>query len=123
MVQGISALALETIDVMGRARVDAVVAEVDEAALLAVMDELRPLALVVTNVFRDQLDRFGELYATAAALERAAGRQSPAGTLVLCADDPLVAGLAPEHPRRRFVGLALPESHDRITSAADSIRC
>ena len=123
MIQGISALALDTIDGLGRTRSDVVVAEVDEGALLAIVDDLRPSVLIVTNVVRDQLDRFGELYATAGALERAADRQPPDGTLVLCADDPLVAQLAPAHPRRRFVGLELAESHDRITSAADSIRC
>src|SRR5579862_1999603 len=123
MIQGISALALDTVDVIGRRRADVAVAEVDEAALLAIADELRPRVLVVTNVVRDQLDRFVELYATAGALERAAERHPSGGALVLCADDPLVAGIAPGHPDRRFVGLDLPESHDRITSAADSIRC
>jgi UDP-N-acetylmuramyl tripeptide synthase len=123
MIQGITALALDTIDARGRTRSDVAVAEVDEGALLAIVDELRPSVLVVTNVVRDQLDRFGELYATAGALERAAERQPLEGTLVLCADDPLVAQLAPTHPKRRFVGIARPESYDRITSAADSIRC
>jgi lipid II isoglutaminyl synthase (glutamine-hydrolysing) len=123
MIQGISALALDTIDALGRTRTDVVVAEVDEGALLAIVDELQPRVLIVTNVVRDQLDRYGELYATAGALERAAERQPKDGALILCADDPLVAQLAPSHPRRRFVGLALEESHDRITSAADSIRC
>jgi UDP-N-acetylmuramyl tripeptide synthase len=123
MIQGISALALDTIDSLGRTRVDCVVAEVDEGALLVIVDELRPRVLIVTNVVRDQLDRYGELYATAGALERAAERQPADATLVLCADDPLVAQLAPAHPRRVFVGLELAESHDRITSAADSIRC
>ncbi|HYL41698.1 MAG TPA: MurT ligase domain-containing protein [Candidatus Binatus sp.] len=123
MIQGISTLALESVDWAGRPAVGTVVAEVDEGALLAIVDELDPRVIVVTNVVRDQLDRFGELYATAGALEGAARRQAPGGSLVLCADDPLVAQLAPGHPRRRFVGLELAESHDRITSAADSIRC
>jgi len=123
MIQGVSALAIDTVDALGRPRADVAVAEVDEAALLAIADDLRPRVLIITNVVRDQLDRFGELYATAGALERAALKQPASGTLVLCADDPLVAGLAPAHPNRRFVGLDLPASHDRITSAADSIRC
>ena len=123
MIQGISALAIDTVDLLGRTRADVAVAEVDEAALLVIVDELSPRVLVFTNIVRDQLDRFGELYATAGALERAAAAQPAGGTLVLCADDPLVAGLAPHHPDRRFVGLDLPDSHDRITSAADSIRC
>ncbi|HJW22431.1 MAG TPA: MurT ligase domain-containing protein [Candidatus Limnocylindrales bacterium] len=123
MVQGIATLALRAIDWSGRPISSTVVAEVDEGALLAMIDELDPLVLVVTNVVRDQLDRYGEIYAIAGALERAAEHQRPGSALVLCADDPLVAQLAPSHPRRRFVGLELAESHDRITSAADSIRC
>ena len=122
MIQGVSALALDTVGPLGAPRVGAVVAEVDEGAFLAIVDDLRPAVIVVTNIVRDQLDRFGELYATAGALARAVGSQ-PASMLVLCADDPLVAGLAPDHTRRCFVGLSLPSSHDRITSAADSIRC
>ncbi len=123
MIQGITTLALEAVDWSGRPVASTVVAEIDEGALLAIVDELDPRVLVVTNVVRDQLDRFGELYATAGALERAAEHQRSGSALVLCADDPLVAQLAPGHPRRRFVGLELAESHDRITSAADSIRC
>lgn len=123
LAQGITTLALDAVDWSGRAIRSTVVAEVDEGALLAIVDELDPRVLVVTNVVRDQLDRFGELYAIAGALERAAERQSPGSALVLCADDPIVAQLAPGHGRRRFVGLELAESHDRITSAADSIRC
>ena len=47
-------------------------AEVDEGALLQVAPEIRPRVLVVLDIFRDQLDRFGEIYAVARAIEAVA---------------------------------------------------
>ena len=68
--------------------------EVDEATLPAAARALAPTMLAVTNLFRDQLDRYGEVD-TVAALWREALEVSPAGaTLVLNADDPSVAELA-----------------------------
>ena len=45
------------------------VTEIDEGALPLVAPEIRPRAVLVTNLFRDQLDRYGEIYAVADAFE------------------------------------------------------
>lgn len=66
--------------------------EVDEANLRLIAPELQPKHIVVLNLFRDQLDRYGELDTTAALIG-----QGIAGTkarVYLNADDPLVASLA-----------------------------
>ena len=63
--------------------------EVDELWLDAVAAQLRPRAILLGNLFRDQLDRYGELETIA---ERWAG-DLRAGQLVLNADDPLIADL------------------------------
>nr|WP_255480325.1 Mur ligase family protein [Quadrisphaera sp. RL12-1S] len=75
-------------------RIDATVAlfEVDEASLRRVAAELAPQHVVVLNLFRDQLDRYGELTSTAALL--AEGISMTEADLYLNADDPLVASLA-----------------------------
>jgi UDP-N-acetylmuramyl tripeptide synthase len=65
--------------------------EVDEFWLGQVVDELRPRALLLANLFRDQLDRYGELDTIADRWLHIAAR-TPA-TLVLNADDPTVADL------------------------------
>src|SRR5436189_1881388 len=65
--------------------------EVDEFWLGPVVEELEPRAMLLGNLFRDQLDRYGELEIIAdrwAAIVAAASAQ-----LVLNADDPLVADL------------------------------
>ena len=73
--------------------------EVDEFWLGRVVDELRPRALLLGNLFRDQLDRYGELETIA---DRWAGgrRRARRRALVLNADDPLVADLGRERDRR-----------------------
>jgi UDP-N-acetylmuramyl tripeptide synthase len=70
------------------------VLEVDEAALPSVRPAVPGAVLVMTNLFRDQLDRFGEtdhlvrLWTTMLAAEGAGS------TIVYCADDPRVSSLA-----------------------------
>jgi UDP-N-acetylmuramyl tripeptide synthase len=67
--------------------------EVDEAALPQVMRQTNPRRVVLTNLFRDQLDRYGEIAITAARWRTAIRALDSTGTLVLNADDPLVASL------------------------------
>ncbi len=80
--QGVAAALL---DVPSGART--AVFEVDEAALPAVVEELRPRMLVLTNVFRDQLDRYGEAERVVQLLGEAAGRLPEGATVVANADD------------------------------------
>ena len=67
--------------------------EVDEAALSEVSGALQPRAVVLMNLFRDQLDRYGELEAIAARWGDLARSRSlgPATTMILNADDPALA--------------------------------
>ena len=79
--------------------------EVDEAALPAVAEALAPRALVLGNLFRDQLDRYGELELIAAGWRELAARLGPATTLVSNADDPLVASIGRDRERHTWFGL------------------
>jgi lipid II isoglutaminyl synthase (glutamine-hydrolysing) len=67
--------------------------EVDEAALPGVAARLEPRATVLGNLFRDQLDRYGELEAIAARWERMTAALPVGSQLVRNGDDPLVASL------------------------------
>jgi UDP-N-acetylmuramyl tripeptide synthase len=60
---------------------------------------------VVTNLFRDQLDRYGELETTAGHIRRALTRGPEGVTAVLNADDPMVAALGEGLPRVLYAGL------------------
>jgi UDP-N-acetylmuramyl tripeptide synthase len=68
--------------------------EVDENAVPAVVRELQPRALVINNLFRDQLDRYGEVESIAMRWRDILAEISPETILVLNADDPSIAALA-----------------------------
>ncbi len=70
---------------------DFAVLESDEAYLTKLYDYLKADTLIVTNLFRDQLDRYGELSTTAGFIQNAIDKINP--TLILNADDPLVSNL------------------------------
>jgi len=82
--------------------------EVDEGSFPEVMPHVvRPAAIVVTNLFRDQLDRYVEPAYTKALVERSLRNLPPDTVLVLNADDPRIACLAPDLPNPRlYFGIA-----------------
>jgi UDP-N-acetylmuramyl tripeptide synthase len=80
--------------------------EVDEAWLPQVVSELDPALIVLGNLFRDQLDRYGEMEALADEWAKTVAARAGRGALVLNADDPLIADLgrdADERPREGIV--------------------
>jgi UDP-N-acetylmuramyl tripeptide synthase len=98
--------------------------EVDEATVPRVLAVVKPRAIVFTNLFRDQLDRYGEVEAVA-ALWREMLRSAPDELrLVLNADDPAVASLGDCRENVTYFGVE-DRKLDRGTPehAADALRC
>jgi UDP-N-acetylmuramyl tripeptide synthase len=76
----------------GRLDDDLAVFELDEAYAARFVEQVAPHRVVVLNVLRDQMDRFGEIDHTARLLGRAVAAAT--GEVVLNRDDPRVAALA-----------------------------
>jgi UDP-N-acetylmuramyl tripeptide synthase len=96
--------------------------EVDEGALPEVARRLRPKALLLGNLFRDQLDRYGELELVAVRWREAVA-SLPHARLVVNGDDPQVGDLAGTAGRRVF-GLDDPlVARPALQHAADSKYC
>ena len=74
-------------------RADWAVIEADELSTAHIVPALRPTYLVLLNLFRDQLDRTGEIDHVQDVIASALA-SSPGTTLVVCGDDPLCAGIA-----------------------------
>ena len=72
---------------------DWAVIEADELSCVHILPGLRPTYLVLLNLFRDQLDRAGEIEHVQDTLVSALA-SSPETTLVACGDDPLCVGVA-----------------------------
>jgi UDP-N-acetylmuramyl tripeptide synthase len=74
--------------------------EVDEAWLPRVTAQLEPSLIVLGNLFRDQLDRYGEMEALADEWATTVEARSGAAAFALNADDPLIADLGRDSEER-----------------------
>jgi hypothetical protein len=80
---------------------DYAVLESDEAYLTKLYDYLKADYLLVTNLFRDQLDRYGELDTTAKKIQEAVTK-NPQLKLFINADDPMLLELGKDNKRIYF---------------------
>jgi UDP-N-acetylmuramyl tripeptide synthase len=97
--------------------------EADEAALSELAGRLRPKALLLGNLFRDQLDRYGELE-TVAARWRQTVAALPDAALIVNGDDPQVGDLARDRTGATVFGLDDPQhARPALQHAADSKYC
>jgi lipid II isoglutaminyl synthase (glutamine-hydrolysing) len=98
--------------------------EVDEAALPEAIARTRPRLLALANLFRDQLDRYGELEIVAERWRRAVEGLGSETMLVVNADDPVVADLASGREHVLRYGLDDPRhARSQVQHAADSKYC
>ena len=98
--------------------------EVDEAAFPEVAARVRPRAVCLGNLFRDQLDRYGELEHVAARWRTAVAALPPDAALALNGDDPQVASLAEARPDALVYGVDDPaRARPSLQHAADSKYC
>jgi UDP-N-acetylmuramyl tripeptide synthase len=91
LIFGVTAAALDRAGADGRLRADWGVFEIDEASLPRAVEEIKPKVTLVLNLFRDQLDRYGELESIARRIESALSALPEGSTAILNADDPRVA--------------------------------
>ena len=118
MLEGVAAaLATAAKRPLGYLDADFACLEIDEASAARVLQDLRPDIMILTGLFRDQLDRYGEIDLTMKALEKAI-LEAPDMTLVINGDDPLTAYLA-KKSTRRIISYGVSE---KVTGNVDAIR-
>lgn len=93
LITGLTTAFLQNATWSGRVRGTAGLMEIDEATMPQACKEIRPKAAIVTNFFRDQLDRYGELEHTVNFVGRGLEQLAKGAKAALNADDPNVAGL------------------------------
>ncbi|HQA49263.1 MAG: DUF1727 domain-containing protein [Syntrophomonadaceae bacterium] len=88
MITGITTAFIKEADILGKKAFAYALLETDEAYVPLLLKEITPRVVLITNFFRDQLDRFGELDKTISLIKDAV--RDTEVELVLNADDPLV---------------------------------
>jgi UDP-N-acetylmuramyl tripeptide synthase len=98
--------------------------EVDEAALPEVAARVRPRCVCLGNLFRDQLDRYGELEHVARRWRDAVRGLEPGASLVVNGDDPQVGALISDRAGAVAFGVDDPRhARPALQHAADSKYC
>ena len=124
LVTGVTAALVSDATLAGKPSSEMGLFEVDEASVLRVAAEAEIKILAVLNLFRDQLDRYGELAYTGKVIASAFGDLPRDGAVVLNADDPLVASLGRSANNPVFYGVDAPDlDTGRLQHVADSKDC
>ncbi len=125
LLQGVTSVAVNFASISGELQSDVLVFEIDEGTMQHVVPEIQPDVVVITNIFRDQLDRFGELYAVARSLDKVLEGLPETSTIVLNGNDPQVANFGLNAKAKRvFFGLNTTEIGTPVPDlSADVIRC
>lgn len=89
---GITTTLIDALELNGKPKLTTALLETDEAAFKSLAPKLKPEMVIATNFFRDQLDRYGELYTTLNHVRQGISG-TPSSTLILNADDSLCASL------------------------------
>ena len=123
LIHGITADFVSNCSIFGKPKKEYAVIECDEGALKNVLRQLKPQAILVTNVFRDQLDRFGEVTSTLECI-RAGIENVPDTVMVLNADCSLTASLKQKLPNECvFYGVDKPIYKTRVDESSDAPFC
>ncbi|NLI93831.1 MAG: Mur ligase family protein [Peptococcaceae bacterium] len=121
MLTGIAGALLQNASFTGTPRASLLLLEVDEATIPALCKQVTPRLAVITNFFRDQLDRYGELDTTVKLVKDSL----PAETeLILNADDPLVAQIGTSRSGVYYYGVrSLPVSKEESSETREGRYC
>lgn len=121
LVTGITGALLKNTSWRGRAKVQLALLEVDEATVPKLCEQVNPKLAIITNFFRDQLDRYGELDTTIKLVQNALSKETD---LILNADDPLVAQFGQERHHTLYFGVdRTPESKIQSTETREARFC
>ncbi len=124
LTRGIASALIQSSNIIGtNLAADIAVFEVDEATMPEATTKIRPKIVVVNNLFRDQLDRYGELDKTASIIGNSLRGFSKMIT-ILNADDPLVYSLSKyAEGTVKYFGLSDKDIIAKSTAAMDSKDC
>ena len=118
MLPGVVTAFVEKTNVFGKLNADYACIEIDEMSAVKVFEHFEPNYMVVTNLFRDQLDRYGEVEITLNYLEKAVSMCKDI-KLILNADDPIVSSLGKKTDKKCYfygvgedVGIKLKETKE-----------
>ena len=125
LINGLITCLITNSNLWGKLDADYAILEVDENVLPLVLKQCQPSHILGLNLFRDQLDRYGEVDTISYRWQNAITPLNKNTFIILNGDDPTVCYLGQNLPQKvLFFGLNEPELYlEEIPHAVDSIYC
>lgn len=124
LLNGVASSLILSANIFGRLNQDFAIFEIDENAFPQVVREISPDFVVSLNLFRDQLDRYGEVNTIGKKWKETIEKLPQATTLILNADDPEIAFLGEKAKQKAYYfGLSDKNTKKETDHAADSLYC
>jgi len=129
MLDGLTTAVVSESSLFAELNPDNCLLEIDEAYLPKAVDEFTPDVILVTNLFRDQLDRYGELNTTAKKIDQAIEKTSKIKPpkILLNADDPIVSSLGGNFDENKsyygFDDIKFVNQDENISSPQETTNC
>lgn len=124
LLNGIASSLILNSKLNGKINKDFAIFEIDENTLPLILKEIpNPNYIVLLNLFRDQLDRYGEVNTVASKWKNAIQYLPSKTTLILNADDPQIAYLGKNHKNTYYFGVKAENPQNNLEHASDSIYC
>ncbi|BAZ87051.1 Mur ligase family protein [Dolichospermum compactum] len=122
---GLATALIDNASLLGNLNVDYAILEVDENIVPKVLKPLKPRIILCLNLFRDQLDRYGEVDSISKRWTQVIATLPETTVVIPNADDPTLSYLGQQLPQKvLFFGLNEPENYlEAIPHAVDSIYC
>lgn len=126
LLNGIASTLVLHSTIVGKINYDFAIFEIDENTLPLILEEIdNPDFIIILNLFRDQLDRYGEVNSISKKWSAALKNLSRSTTLILNADDPQIAYLASrlKDVNVKYFGINSINKINNIQHSADSTYC
>ncbi len=124
LLNGLASAIVKGAGLNGKLPQDYLIFECDEYALPHVLKQVKPAYIVALNLFRDQLDRYGEIDSIAKKWKKSFEKLTKDTTLILNADDPQISYLG-NGAKAKVLYFGLDETSElhSLKHGADSIHC
>ncbi|MBC6418948.1 MAG: Mur ligase family protein [Prochloron sp. SP5CPC1] len=125
LINGLITVFLDHSNLIGKLTADYAILEVDENILPLVLQQCQPKYILCLNLFRDQLDRYGEVDSISQRWQKAIAPLPPETTIILNGDDPSLSYLGQQLSQQvLYFGLQETELYlEEMSHAVDSIYC
>jgi len=125
LINGLVSTLILNSDFWGNVKADFFIFEVDEMVLSLVLQQISPRAVILMNLFRDQLDRYGEVDLVADKWKEALKKSGYGNLLILNGDDPIIVFIGKNiKGRKKYFGLSNKANFlTAVPFACDSIYC